>query len=40
MGGMGNLMGMIKDLEGMEKNGSLTDLNKMLGGVKKKAKKQ
>lgn len=41
LGGMGNLMEMIKDLEGMEKNGQLGDLGKMIGGINKgKGKRQ
>ena len=33
-------MGMIKDLEGMEKSGQLNDINKILGGVMKGKKKR
>ncbi len=40
LGGMGNLMGMIKDLEGMEKTGQLNDINKILGGAMKGKKKR
>lgn len=33
-------MGMMKDLEGMEKTGQLNDLTKVLGNVKKNSKKR
>lgn len=39
MGGMENIMGMMKEFGNMEKNGQMGDLNKMLGGLMKKGKK-
>ena len=40
MGGMGNIMNMMKELEGMEKGGQLGDLTKALGGNKTKKKRR
>lgn len=38
MGGIENIMGMMKEFEGMEKKGELGDLMKMMGGGKGKGK--
>ena len=40
LGGMDNIMGMVKQLGGMEKAGQLGDLNKLMQGMGKKGKKK
>lgn len=36
---MGNIMNMMKEMEGLEKQGKLGDLMSMMGGGKKKRKR-
>jgi hypothetical protein len=40
MGGMDNIMKMMKDLGSMEKNGQLADFNSMFNNMKKKKGKK